>query len=322
MLKRLLASRLVMAVFVTAGAMTASRAAVSPGAPGAPATHDALPIVHLSVSQAMLAATRGEVLLVDVRPSAQRALGHIRGDVHIPLEQLAARQAELPKGRRLVFYCSCHAEELALDAVRILRDAGNSQAEVLVGGYDEWRAADGPIQVDGRWDELFRVNESPAGWGKTPVDTARCQYTRDAGVAAHGNASGRMTFRPGPTTRGFAGYSQKLDASALQGRKVTLSAMVRSEDVQRGAYVWIGAEDAQGRMTIITDPRADLITGTQDWHHREASATVPSTAVRLVIGVTLTAAGQLWLDDFHLVAAAEPGLPALQPLIANYSFEE
>lgn len=316
------ASGILWAGVVLAGASLAPAAASNGSAAAAAAAPDTLAIVRLSVADAIAAAARGEILLVDVRPAAQRALGHIRGDVHIPAEQLPARQTDLPKDRQPVFYCSCHAEESALEAARMLLAAGHPQAGVLVGGYDAWRAANGPTQVDAGWEDLFRVNEPPAGWGKTPVDTARCRYTRDLGLAAHGKASGKVVFRPVAGTRGFAGYSQKLDALALRDRQVTLSAMVRTEGVERGAYLWIGAEDAQGRVSVLMDPRGNLITGTQDWRRHEVSCTIPSGAVRVVVGVTLTAAGDLWLDDVQLAAPEAPGLPALRPVIANSSFEE
>lgn len=326
MRKRLVTIGFVVAMLVTAGAAGVSRTAAGAGAPappGAPAKRDTLPVPRLSVPQAMLAATRGEILLVDVRPTGQRALGHIRGDVHIPFEQLAARQAELSRSRRLVFYCSCPAEDLALDAARVLLDAGNPQVGALVGGYDDWRAANGPIQVDARWEDVFRVDESPVGWGKTPVDTTRCRYARDSeGAAARGNASARITCRPDTTARGFAGYTQRLDAFALRGRQVTLSAMVRTENAERAAYLWIGAEDAQGRVIGLTNPGADPIVGTQDWQYHAVSGVVPPIAVRLLIGVSLTASGRLWLDDVRLVAPQGPGLPRIRPVIVNHDFEE
>lgn len=319
---RSVAGALLAVALVQNGSLRTARAAAGTEPPAGTTAPDTLAIARLSVADAMAAATRGEILLVDVRPSGQRALGHIRGDVYIPGEQLPARQAELPKDRRLVFYCSCHAEESALDAARTLLAAGHSQVGVLVGGYDAWRVANGPTQVDARWEDIFRVSEPPAGWGKTPVDTARCRYTRDTSVAAQGKASGKMVFRPASGTRGFAGYSQKLDAAALRERQVTLSAMVRTENVERGAYLWIGAEDAQGRVSVLVNPRANLITGTQDWRRHEVSCTVPPAAVRVLIGVTLTATGDLWLDDVRLAAPEAPGLPLLQPPIVNPSFEE
>lgn len=298
--------------------LTATPSTAATGAAGA----DTLPVARMNVPQAILAASRGEVLLVDVRPAGQRSLGHIKSDVHAPFDRMAAGQAVLPKGKRLLFYCSCHAEEVALDAARLVMKAGNPDVAVLVGGYDDWRQAGGPIEIDATWEEIFKLAEPPAGWGKTPVDPKRCRYEVDRATAARGAASARITCVRDTTARGFAGYTQKLDPAGLRGRKLTLSAMVRTQDAAPGAFLWIGAEDAQGRVMGMTRPDANPIAGTQDWHVVEVSGVVPPTAVKVLIGVSLMASGTVWLDDVRLVADADRGTPRLRVVVANHDFEE
>ena len=316
-----MAGALLASVLLGAAAAGAAPAAVTTPAHASPQRPDTLPVARMSVPHAMLAANRGDILVVDVRPAGQRALGHIRGDVHIPFDRLADRQAELPRDRRLVFYCTCPAEEVALDAARILLQAGAPHVAVLVGGYDGWRAAGGSIQVDATWEEIFRVDQPPAGWGKTPVDTLRCRYERDDSITARGRASARITCVPVATSRGFAGYTQRLGAEGLSGRRVTLSAMVRTENVERGVFLWIGAEDAQGRVIGMTRPDSGPIVGTQDWRLSEVSGVVPAAAVRVLIGVSLMTSGRVWLDDVRLVATEEGDLPKVQIVVRNPGFE-
>lgn len=292
------------------------------GAAAASAGADTLPVARMNIPQAIAAASRGEVLLVDVRPPGQRALGHIRDDVHVPFDRMVAGQVQLPKDRRLVFYCSCHAEEVALDAARLQLKKGNANVAVLVGGYDDWRQAGGPTQVDATWEEIFKLDEPPVGWGKTPVDPKRCRYEVDHSIAERGAASARITCVRDTTARGFAGYTQKLDPAALRGRKVTLSAMVRTQDAEPGAFLWIGAEDAQGRVMGMTPPEANRCAGTQDWRLVEVSGVVPPTAVKLLIGVSLMASGTVWLDDVRLAAAEDRGMPRVRVVVRNQGFEE
>src|SRR5262249_19413255 len=47
----------------------------------------------------------GQVLVLDVRPEAEYAAGHIPGAVNVPHDQLAARLAELPERADIVAYC-------------------------------------------------------------------------------------------------------------------------------------------------------------------------------------------------------------------------
>jgi rhodanese-related sulfurtransferase len=301
------------------------RAAANPAPPApapAPASEDTLPVARLDIEHARLAASRGEITLVDVRALGQRSLGHIEGDLSIPLDALAARKAELPSNRQLVFYCSCPAEELALDAARVLLRAGNTRVAVLVGGFDGWRAAGGPVTVDASWEAVFHVQDPPVGWGKIPVDAARCRYERDEGTAAKGGSSARITCVPNPEARGFAGYIQRIDAAKLRNRRLTLSAMLKSEGVERSAFLWIAAEDSLGRSISLTAPDDGAVSGSTDWRSAEVSGVVPPVAVRVVIGFSLTTSGRVWIDDVRLVAEAEAGLPQRPITLENRGFEQ
>ena len=299
---------------------TTARAASAPESPAAPA--DTLPVARLDVAQARLALSRGEIAIVDIRPLGQRSLGHVDGDLHVPLDALAARKAELPSDRTLVFYCSCPAEELALDAARLVMRSGNSRVGVLVGGYDGWREAGGPVKVEASWEAVFRVQDPPVGWGKMPVDPQRCRYERDESTAAKGGSSARITCAPNPAARGFAGYVQRIDAAKLRNRRLTLSAMVRSEGIERSAFLWIAAEDSLGRSISLTAPDEGSVSGSTEWHPLEVTGVVPAVAVRVVVGISLTTSGRVWVDDVRLVAAAEPGLPQRPITLENRGFEE
>jgi DNA-binding transcriptional ArsR family regulator len=48
---------------------------------------------------------RGDVVILDVRPGAEFAAGHLPGAIHIPLEELAERIGELPRDHEVVAYC-------------------------------------------------------------------------------------------------------------------------------------------------------------------------------------------------------------------------
>jgi len=66
----------------------------------------------------------GEVTLLDVRPREEYEAGHIPGDFSVPLSELEARLAELPRDREVVAYCRGPYCVLALKAVEVLRAEG------------------------------------------------------------------------------------------------------------------------------------------------------------------------------------------------------
>ncbi|WP_030176958.1 ArsR/SmtB family transcription factor [Spirillospora albida] len=86
------------------------------------------------------------VVVLDVRPPAEYAGGHIPGALNIPADRLADRLTELPHGTDIVAYCRGRFCLMSLDAVRLLRARGH-RARPLDGGIPEWRAAGHPTTV-------------------------------------------------------------------------------------------------------------------------------------------------------------------------------
>lgn len=86
----------------------------------------------------------GDVIVVDVRPDAEYAAGHIAGARSIPYDELADRLAELPRGVEVVAYCRGPFCVYADDAVRLLRSR-RRRARRLRDGYPEWRHAALPV---------------------------------------------------------------------------------------------------------------------------------------------------------------------------------
>jgi rhodanese-related sulfurtransferase len=80
------------------------------------------------------------LVVLDVRPAAEHAAGHLPGAVSIPVGELRRRLAELPRDREIVAYCRGPYCAFADDAVAVLREAGFS-ARRLEDGLPEWQAA-------------------------------------------------------------------------------------------------------------------------------------------------------------------------------------
>jgi rhodanese-related sulfurtransferase len=84
--------------------------------------------------------SRGDVVLVDVRPEEEFEAGHIDGARSIPIDELERRLAELPPEGEVVAYCRGPFCAYAHDAVRRLHAAGRP-ARRLEKGWPEWRLA-------------------------------------------------------------------------------------------------------------------------------------------------------------------------------------
>ena len=91
-------------------------------------------------------AARGEVVILDVRPREEFAAGHIPGALSVPLDELDAVLARLPKRTQVVAYCRGPYCVLAPEAVERLRAKG-FKARRLADGMPEWRLAGLPVAV-------------------------------------------------------------------------------------------------------------------------------------------------------------------------------
>ena len=86
----------------------------------------------------------GDVVVLDVRPPAEFAAGHLPDAVNVPPDELEARLRELPEGLPVVAYCRGPLCAFADTAVRQLTAAGRPALRML-DGLPEWAAAGLPV---------------------------------------------------------------------------------------------------------------------------------------------------------------------------------
>lgn len=87
---------------------------------------------------------RGEVLVLDVRPAAEYAAGHIAGARSVPVRELRRHLRALPPEADVVAYCRGPYCVYADEAVRKLTRHGY-RARRLADGYPEWKRAGLPV---------------------------------------------------------------------------------------------------------------------------------------------------------------------------------
>jgi rhodanese-related sulfurtransferase/predicted transcriptional regulator len=85
-----------------------------------------------------------DVVVLDVRPEAEYAAGHIRGAISIPIHELRSRLGDIPDGAEVVAYCRGPFCVYADEAVRLLNKKGVTAAR-LEDGFPEWTDARLPV---------------------------------------------------------------------------------------------------------------------------------------------------------------------------------
>lgn len=86
----------------------------------------------------------GNVTVIDVRPAAEFAAGHIAGARSIPVEELKRRLREIPKRREVIAYCRGPYCVFSVEAVTLLRNHGY-RARRAEQGFPDWQAAGHPV---------------------------------------------------------------------------------------------------------------------------------------------------------------------------------
>jgi rhodanese-related sulfurtransferase len=88
----------------------------------------------------------GEVIVIDVRPLAEYAAGHIPGARSVPPDDVQRHLGGLPTDTEIVAYCRGPYCVYADEAVRELSRHGH-RARRLEDGFPEWRRAGLPVAV-------------------------------------------------------------------------------------------------------------------------------------------------------------------------------
>jgi rhodanese-related sulfurtransferase len=100
---------------------------------------------RITASELKVLVDRGEVTIIDVRDTSAYSTAHIPGALQIPVSRIEGEIPYLPKGKPIVTYCTCPAEESSGLAVQILEHRGVKNAAALQGGLEAWQRSGYPI---------------------------------------------------------------------------------------------------------------------------------------------------------------------------------
>jgi rhodanese-related sulfurtransferase len=90
-------------------------------------------------------ARRGDVVVLDVRPSEEYETGHLPFARSMPLNEIRQRLSELPADKEIVAYCRGPFCMMSAEAVQLLREHGY-RAHKIADGTPEWQAAGLPVE--------------------------------------------------------------------------------------------------------------------------------------------------------------------------------
>lgn len=103
----------------------------------------------LSAAEATQLINRRNAVVVDLRPAAEFANGHLPSARHVEFAELQAKVGQLVKNKSNPVLLVCQTGQHSNKAARIVRDAGYAEVHVLEGGVNAWQQAGMPVVKQG-----------------------------------------------------------------------------------------------------------------------------------------------------------------------------
>jgi hypothetical protein len=178
----------------------------------------------------------------------------------------------------------------------------------------------------------------PGGWRLIPFDAANFYRIGLDREIKHGGKSAGFLERHADWEKNHddkLGTSPKLqqylDATKYRGKRLRLSAFLKSQDVKERAFLAAEVPDPYADMSDFAKAKP-FLEGTTDWKRYETEFTVIPYAKQLEIRVELHGPGRVWVDDLRLEVLGDAGqpyegeIPKADPLmfgdLANTDFEQ
>jgi hypothetical protein len=99
------------------------------------------------------------------------------------------------------------------------------------------------------------------------------------------------------SAEGFAGLSQKCDATPYRGQRVRISVWIKTDGVNGSAQFSFSVKDQAGARLV---QGGDGVGGSRYWRQYAAVVDVPEEAATLSYGMTLSGAGKAWFNDLQI----------------------
>ncbi len=142
--------------------------------------------------------------------------------------------------------------------------------------------------------------KAPEGWWKNGANKENYEVGLDPTQMRSGQPS---AYAKSSTARvgDFGGMMQMCDAELYRGKRVRLSAWLKTQDALNGANLWFRIDGStSGKSLGFDNMEGREPKGTTPWTHYSIVLDVPETADALAYGFFLSSSGQAWVSGFKL----------------------
>jgi hypothetical protein len=139
----------------------------------------------------------------------------------------------------------------------------------------------------------------PKGWILSGSAPEHFDASLDHETVHSGRASGVLRSLS-PQIDGFGTLMQQASPRGYEGKRVRLSAWIKTKDVADWAGLWFRVDGADARILAFDNMGNRPLKGALDWAKYDIVLDVPGEAALFAYGILLAGTGEAWLDDVAL----------------------
>lgn len=136
----------------------------------------------------------------------------------------------------------------------------------------------------------------PKGWFPAGSHPQNYEMRIDTVMKHSGKAGAYIKFI-GEKAEGFGTLMQIFKADDYRGKRVRLSAWMKTENAD-SAQLWMRL-DGDKRMLGFDNMDSRPVTGTTEWKKYDMTLDVPEATVNIAFGAFVIKKGQAWVDDYQ-----------------------
>ena len=163
---------------------------------------------------------------------------------------------------------------------------------------------------------------APNGWWKNGTNNAVAYVAGVDRTQTHAGLPSAYVKSIQPSIDGFGGMMQMCSAEKFLGKRLRLSAWMKTENANDGgAHLWFRV-DGKEKNELLQFDNMDgrSVNGSNDWKQYSLVLDVPANAAVLAYGFFVSGTGQVWVSDLKIgevgsdvpstnTAKKAPGLP-------------
>ncbi|MGE7943893.1 helix-turn-helix domain-containing protein [Lysinibacillus xylanilyticus] len=143
------------------------------------------------------------------------------------------------------------------------------------------------------------MEEKIKGWFISGSHPYNYEIGIDQKNVHQGKASGYLTSKTVHAPDEFATMMQQFKADEFRGKRVKLSAFIKTNNVKQFSGLWMRVDSASEDILQFDNMSNRPIIGTNSWNQYSIVLDVPENSAIVSFGILLTGKGEVWLDGLN-----------------------